>query len=73
MLFRSVPESASKIVMDNNKAQLMTVNFVNEFAAGDYLEVVWQSLNGKAVLLAENPSGNIPAIPSVILTSTQVR
>jgi hypothetical protein len=51
----------------------MTVNFVLPLAANDYFEVVWQNTNGDGVLLAENASGNIPAIPAVILTVSQVR
>ena len=51
----------------------MTVNFVNEVASGDYIEVAWQSTNGDAVILSEAASGNVPLIPAIILTTTQVR
>ena len=69
----NVAESATKVVMANNTAQCLTVNFVNELNGGDYLELAWQNNAGNAKLLAENASGNIPAIPSVIITSVQVR
>lgn len=69
----NVDESATKVTLPNNTAQTMTVNFVNDLNANDYLELCWQNNNGNAVILAENASGNIPAIPSLILTSVQVR
>ncbi len=69
----NVAESATKITMANNTSQTMTVNFVNELVANDYLEIAWQNNSGNAVIIAENASGNVPAIPAVILTSVQVR
>jgi hypothetical protein len=51
----------------------MTVNILETASANDYYELVWQNLNGDGVLLGEPASGNIPAIPSVITTITQVR
>lgn len=69
----NVAESASKLSLANNQAQLMTVNFVVEAAANDYYEIAWQSDSGDIVLLAAAATGNIPAIPAVIATVTQVR
>lgn len=69
----NVAESATKLVIPKNQAQVMTVNFINEINANDYLELAWQSTNSGCYLVANNASGNIPAIPSVILTTTQVR
>jgi hypothetical protein len=46
---------------------------VVEAAASDYFELVWESANGDTVLLTEAAGGNYPAIPSIILTVTQVR
>ena len=69
----NVTNSATKLSLANNAAQLMTVNFVVNGAASDYFELCWQSDSGDVVLEAFAASGNIPAIPSVILTATQVR
>ena len=69
----NVPESASKLTLANNSAQLATVTFVVDVLANDYYEIAWQSTQGDAVLYTEVASGNIPAIPSAIITLTQVR
>ena len=69
----NVPESATKLTLDNNKEAVMTINFVTELAANDYLEIAWQSTNGDAVIYSEAASGNIPAIPSIITSTVQVR
>ena len=69
----NVPESATKLTLANNDAEVATVTFVNEVAANDYYEVAWQTTNGDAVLYTEAATGNIPAIPSIIVTITQVR
>lgn len=69
----NISDSASKVVMANNTAQLMTVNILDTAATNDYYELVWQNLNGDGELLGEAASGNIPAIPSVITTITQVK
>lgn len=47
-------------------------NFVESLNAGDYLELVWQSSDTDMTLHAETASGNLPAIPSIIATLTQV-
>ena len=69
----NIPSSATKVVLANNTAQVMTVNILDEAIANDYYELAYQTNNGNAALLAEVASGNIPAIPSVIATVTQVR
>ncbi len=47
-------------------------NYVDNLVANDYLEIIWQS-NDTAMQLAADPAtGNLPAIPSVIATLTQV-
>ena len=65
--------SASKAVLANNTAQVITVNLFDEAVANDYYELAYQTTNGNATVLAEAASGNIPAIPSVILTIQQIR
>ncbi len=69
----NVPESATKLPLTNNEAALMTVNFVTEVAANDYLEIAWQSTNGDAVIYSETASGNVPAVPAIITSTVQVR
>lgn len=69
----NVTDSATKVVMPNNTAQTMTVNILVDAAEGDYYELAWQNLNGYGKILSEAASGNIPLIPAVIVTVTQVR
>ena len=69
----NIGASASKVVLANNTAQIMTVNILDESVGGDYYEIAYQNLNGNARILAETASGNIPAIPSVIATIFQIR
>jgi len=69
----NIGDSASKAVLANNTAQIMTVNILDEAQANDYYEIAYQTLNGNATILAEAASGNIPAIPSVIATVFQIR
>jgi len=69
----NISDSASKAVLANNTAQIMTVNILDEAVANDYYELAYQTTNGHATVLYEAASGNVPAIPSVILTVTQVR
>jgi hypothetical protein len=69
----NVPASAGHVVLANNEELIAAWNYVVDAAASDYFEIVWQSTGGDAVLLTETATGNIPSIPSVILTVTQVR
>jgi hypothetical protein len=69
----NVDNTATKLVLANNEGNVAAWNFVESAIANDYFELCWQSTTGDAVLLAEAASGNVPAIPSVIATVTQVR
>jgi hypothetical protein len=69
----NISNSATKVLLANNTAQVMTVNILDEAAANDYYELGYQFTNGNATILSEAASGNIPAIPSVIATITQAR
>jgi hypothetical protein len=51
----------------------MTVNLFDSGVANDYYELAYQTLNGNARVLYEPAAGNIPTIPSVILTIQQLR
>jgi hypothetical protein len=69
----NVSSTSTKLVLANNEANVAAWNFVVDAAANDYFELVWQSSGGHTKLLTEAASGNYPAIPSIILTVTQVR
>ena len=68
----NVANTSTKIVGKNGEETVLTVNYVVDAVASDYYELVWENLNGYADLLYETASGNYPAIPSIILTVTQV-
>jgi hypothetical protein len=69
----NIANSNSKVQLPNNTSNIMTVNILETAAVGDYYEVAWQNNAGHARLLGEAATGNLPAIPSVITTITQVR
>ena len=69
----NIASSNSKAVLANNTAQLLTVNILDTAAANDYYEIAYQTANGNAQILSEAATGNLPQIPSVITTITQVR
>ena len=69
----NVPDSATKIVIDGPNAEIVPAwNFVLLMGAGDYFELAWESSDTNVVILAEPASGNVPGIPSIILTVTWV-
>jgi hypothetical protein len=69
----NIPASNTKVVLANNTAQVMTVNILDEANANDYYQINYQTVSGHATLKAEAATGNLPAIPSVIATITQIR
>jgi hypothetical protein len=69
----NVTASAGNIELANNAEAIAAWNYVVEAVAGDYFELAWQAGNAGTILLTNTASGNIPSIPSVILTVTQVR
>lgn len=69
----NVPNSAGKVTLANNEELLTSWNYVVEGIAGDYFEVVWQNSASNGVLLYAGAAGNYPALPSAIVTVTQVR
>lgn len=70
---QNVPHSASKVVVAGpNDEKIAAWNWVLTLGAGDYIEIAWESPSTDAVLPAVAASGNIPEIPSVILTVTWV-
>lgn len=69
----SVPHSATKIVIDGPNNEIVAAwNWVLTLKDKDYIELAWQSPDTAVILLAAPASGNIPQIPSVILTVTYV-
>ena len=65
----NVPDSATKVVIDGPNSEIVPAwNFFLVMQAGDYIELAWQSNDTDVVIAAVSPSGNIPGIPSIILT-----
>lgn len=65
----NIPHSASKIVIDGPNSEIVAAwNWMLTLTAGDYFEIAWQSADTNVVLLEQAASGNIPEIPSVIIT-----
>ena len=53
-------------------SQILTVNFVLELVASDYIQVFWQTSTTSVRLEALAASGGYPRTPSIIFTATQV-
>lgn len=70
---QNVVNSATKVTIDGPNSEIVAAwNFVLPLAENDYFELAWQSSDTN-VFLAEEPAlGNVPEIPSVILTVTWV-
>lgn len=69
----NVPDSATKIVVSGSDAEIVPAwNFLLLLEAGDYFELAWQSSETDVTILAEPATGNIPGIPSIILTVSWV-
>lgn len=67
----NVPNSASKVVIAGpNDEKIAAWNWVLTLKAGDYIEIAWESPSTDTILLAAAASGNVPEIPSVIITVT---
>ena len=69
----NIADSASKLIMQNNTANIMTVNIFDNAVPNDYYEVVWQNNAGAGKIISDAATGNIPRIPSVIVTVNQVK
>lgn len=65
----NVPDSASKVVIDGPNSEIIPAwNFVLVLKAGDYFELAWESSDTNVLIPYVAATGNIPAIPSIILT-----
>jgi hypothetical protein len=70
---QNVPHSASKVVVAGPNSEIVAAwNWVLTLGANDYFEIAWQSPDTDAILAYVAASGNIPEIPSVIITVTWV-
>ena len=70
---QNVAHSASKVVINGTNDEVVAAwNWVLTLADKDYIELAWQSPDTQVVLLAVAATGNIPEIPSVILTVTWI-
>jgi hypothetical protein len=69
----NIADSASKLIMQNNTANIMTVNIFDNAVPNDYYEIVWQNNAGAGKIISDAATGNIPGIPSVIVTVNQVK
>ena len=69
----NLPDSATKIVIDGPNSEIVPAwNFVLVLEANDYFELAWQSSDINVIIPYVAASGNIPAIPSIIMTVTWV-
>ena len=69
----NVPNTATKIFLQSNKELVAAWNWiVPATSPNDYYVIAWQTTDNDAHILYEPASGNYPAIPSIILTVTQV-
>jgi hypothetical protein len=70
---QNVSNSAGRIFLKANQETIASWNYlVPATSPNDYYELVWQSTDADAHILYQAATGNIPAIPSIILTVTQV-
>jgi len=72
----NVTNSAGAITISGLATAAKTIsswNYVVDAAASDYYEICWQTTDANIQLINAAASGNIPDVPSVIVTVTQVR
>jgi len=66
-----VPTSASQTRLKGTDGELVAAwNFLYNFNAGDYFELMWSVSDTSVQILAQAAAAPVPAIPSVILTVT---
>lgn len=68
----NISNSATRLRVTKQEHIVASWNFVEQINTTDYIEITWQSPDNDMRILAEPATGNIPAIPSLILTVTQV-
>jgi len=69
----NLANSATKVVIDGPNSEIVAAwNWMISLVGGEYFEIAWQSSDTNVILAAFAASGNIPEIPSVIVTVTWV-
>lgn len=69
----ALPNSNTKASTRNGDYEVFAWNFVTTLAAGDYVELLYQSNGTNTTIPYIAQSGEVPATPSAILTVQQVR
>jgi hypothetical protein len=70
---QNIPESATALNVNANDYAVAAWNFMKTFDAGDYAEIAWQTDQPTTTFPYLAAAGNIPIIPSIIVTVNQVR
>ena len=68
-----VANTATRMIVPNNRYSVAAWNFMIDLVAGDYVELIYYTNNANIVIEHVPASGVVPAVPSTILTVTQVR
>jgi hypothetical protein len=68
----NIANSATKIDFGNSDYGVAAWNFIDTFTSGSYVEIAYQSDQTDTEFQYIAATGNIPAIPSIIATVTQV-
>lgn len=70
---QNLAHSATKVVIDGPNNEIVAAwNWVLSLEANDYFEIAWQSPDTNVILASAAATGNIPEIPSVIISVTWV-
>ena len=68
-----IPNSASQVRIQGNNAEIfVAANLFVSMSNGDYFQLMWSVDDTSVQILASAAAPPVPAIPSVILTMTQV-
>lgn len=67
-----IPNTGTRVQVSQNQEQVMTVEWLLPFNAGDILNVFFFSSSAGQQLLAVPIVGLVPAIPSIILTLVKI-
>jgi hypothetical protein len=68
-----IPNSASQVRLQGNNNELIAAwNFVLKMKAGGYFELMWSVSDVAVQMIAVAASSPVPAIPSILLSVTQV-
>lgn len=67
-----VADSATRLIVPNNRYLVAAWNYFVQLAAGDYVQLIYYTNNANIAIEHVPAAGAIPAIPSTILTMTQI-